>query len=62
MVLRLGGKLLVSSKWIYKIKHATYVIITKHKSRFVAHGFSHKEEIYYEDTFDHVAIYIWLDI
>ena len=57
MVPRLGGKSLVSSKWIYKIKHATYVIIEKHKSRFVARGFSHKEGIYYKDTFDHVPRY-----
>ena len=45
------GKSVVSSKWIYKIKHATNGSIEKYKARFVAIGFSHKEGIYYEDTF-----------
>jgi hypothetical protein len=30
----------VTSKWIYKIKHATDESIEKHKARFVARGFS----------------------
>ena len=33
-------KLVVTSKWIYNIKHATYGSIEKYKARFVAHGFS----------------------
>ena len=41
----LEGKSVVISKWIYKIKHATYGSIEKYKARFVARGFSQKEGI-----------------
>ena len=45
IVPRLEGKLVVTSKWIYKIKHATYGSIEKYKERFVARGFYQKEGI-----------------
>ena len=48
---------LVTSKWIYKIKHVAYGSIEKHKERFVARGFSQKEGIDYEETFALVARY-----
>jgi hypothetical protein len=47
----------VSSKWLFKIKHAIDGSIEKYKERFVTHGFSQKEGIQYEETFTLVAIY-----
>ena len=44
------GKSIVSSKWIYKIKHATDGSIEKYKSRFMARGFYKKEGINYKET------------
>ena len=41
VVPRPEGKSVVTSKWIYKIKHAADGrSIEKYKARFVAHGFS----------------------
>jgi hypothetical protein len=41
----------VSSKWLYKIKHVVDESIEKHKARFVSRGFYPKEGIDYEETF-----------
>jgi hypothetical protein len=57
VVPRPEGKSVVTSKWIYKIKHAVDGSIEKHKARFVARGFSHVEGIDYEETFALVARY-----
>ena len=51
------GKLVVTFKWIYKIKHVADDSIEKYKARFVACGLSQKEGINYEETFAPVARY-----
>ena len=55
IVPKLECKSVVSSKWIYKIKHVADGSIEKYKERFVAKGFSQKEGIDYEETFGLVA-------
>jgi hypothetical protein len=57
IVSRPKDKSVVSSKWIYKIKHAADGSVEKFKSRFVARGFTQKEGIKYEETFSLVARY-----
>jgi hypothetical protein len=57
IVSRPEGKSVVTSKWIYKIKHATDGSVEKYKARFVARGFSKVEGIDYEKTFAPVARY-----
>ena len=51
VVLRPEGKSIVTSKWIYKIKHDVDGSIEKYKARFAARGFFEKEGIYYKETF-----------
>ena len=51
------NKSVVSSKWIYKIKHVVDGSIEKYKARFLARGFSQEEGINYEETFAPVARY-----
>jgi hypothetical protein len=51
IIMRPEGKSVVTSKWIYNIKHASYGNIEKYKAMFVARGFSQKEGVDYEDTF-----------
>ena len=48
VVPRPKGKYVVTSKWIYKIKHVADGSIEKDKERFMDHGFSQKEGMYYE--------------
>jgi hypothetical protein len=57
IVPRPKDKSVVSSKWIYKIKHATDGSVEKFKEIFVARGFTQKEGIDYEETFSPIARY-----
>jgi hypothetical protein len=57
IVLRPEGKSVVTSKWIYKIKHAADGSVNNYKAIFVARVFSQVDEIYYEETFAHVSRY-----
>jgi hypothetical protein len=57
IVPRLEGKSMVSSRWLYKIKHVADGIIEKYKARFVARGFSQKEGVDYEETFAPITRY-----
>jgi hypothetical protein len=57
IVSRPRDKSVVSSKWIYKIKHVADGSVEKFKEIFVARGFTQKEGIDYEETFSPVARY-----
>jgi hypothetical protein len=57
VVPRLEGKSMVTSKWLFKIKHATDGNIEKYKEIFVLGGFYQKEYIEYDETFTPVARY-----
>ena len=51
VVLKPLDKTIVTSKWLYKIKHATDGSTKKYKACFVARGFSQKEGIDYDKIF-----------
>jgi hypothetical protein len=57
VVPRPEGKSVVTSKCIYKIKHAVDGSIEEYKARFVARGFSQIEGVEYDETFAPVARY-----
>jgi hypothetical protein len=57
IVSRPKEKSVVTSKWVYKIKHAADGSVDKYKARFVAIGFSQKEGEDYDETFAPVARY-----
>ena len=48
---------MVTSCWLYKLKHAEDGSVEKYKARFVARGFSRVEGIDYDDTFASVDRY-----
>jgi hypothetical protein len=50
-------KSVVTSKWVYKIKHAADRNMDIYKARFVSRGFSQKEGEDYDETFALVARY-----
>jgi hypothetical protein len=57
VVPRPEGKLVVTSRWLYKLNHAADGSIEKYKARFVAQGFSQVEGVDYDETFATVARY-----
>ena len=48
---------MVTSRWLYKLKHAAYGSVEKYKAKFVAQVFSQVESIDYDETFASVAQY-----
>jgi hypothetical protein len=48
---------MVTSRWLYKLKHAADGNIERYKARFVARGFSQVEGVDYDETFASVARY-----
>jgi len=50
-------KSVVTSKWLYKIKHGANVSARKLKARFATRGFSQKEGVDYDEIFAPVARY-----
>ena len=57
VVLRLADKLVVGSRWIFKVNHVANGNIDKYKVIFVAKGYSQVEGIDYEEKFSLVARY-----
>ena len=58
IVSRPEGKSVVTSRWLYKLKHAADGSVEKYKARFVAQGFSQVEGIDYDENFVPVARYM----
>ena len=54
IVSRPEGKSVVTSKWVFKIKHAANESIKKYKVKFVARGFSERG-VDYDEIFAVVA-------
>jgi hypothetical protein len=59
IVPRPKNKDVVSSKWLFKIKHAVDGSIEKYKARFVARGFSQKEGVFTYSCRGEFFLWIW---
>ena len=57
IVPKIEEKSVVTSRWLYKPKHAADGSVEKYKARFVARGFSQVEGIDYDETFAPIARY-----
>ena len=49
--------MVVTSRWLYKLKHAADASVEKYKAKFVVWGFSQVEGTDYDETFASVARY-----
>jgi len=58
VVPRPTGKSVVTSRWIYKIKHAADGSVEKYKARFVTRGFTQKEGIDYDEKYAPVSFHL----
>ena len=57
IVPRPEGKSVVTSRWLYKLKHAADGNVEKYKDRFVARRFSQVKGVDYDETFASIARY-----
>jgi hypothetical protein len=57
IVPRPEGKSVVTSRWLYKIKHVADGSVEKFKAHFVVWGFSQVEGVDYEETFTSCSLY-----
>lgn len=57
VVPRPQDRLVVGSRWIYKVKYVAEDSMEKYKAKFVAKGYDEKEGIEYEETFVLVDMY-----
>jgi hypothetical protein len=57
IVSRPKGKLVVSSRWLYKVKHVADGSIKKFKVSFMVRGFSQREGVEYKETIALIARY-----
>lgn len=55
VVPRLNGKSVMTSKWLFNLKHGIDGSIEEYKERFIARGFSQKEGDDYDDIYAPVA-------
>ena len=53
-------KLVVDSRWLYKVKHATDGTIDNYKSKFIAWGFFQRKGIDYGDAITPVARFTFI--
>ena len=60
IVSRLKEKSLVTSKWLFKIKHFVDDSIEKYKAGFMTRGLTQKEGVDYGDTLPLELIHIYL--